>query len=622
MTADIQRILNLIEAPVWIFDFNTSRIRWSNAAACRLWNAQSPEELAAREMAADMSPSVASKLAHYREDLRQEGASFVETWTLYPNDEPFRVKARCRGFGIDDEDPAMLVEVLGEERAVTAENVRSVEAVLHTNVMISLYTADGDWLHGNPAARARFGSWARRLSDRFVDASVSERFLATIRDGGTADVTARVRCTDGIFWHEIEGKWCRDAVTGERAILVSESNVTAAQTARVELERARQEALEATQQKTDFLTTMSHEIRTPINGVIGLTQVLDSKISDPESRAVLAMIADAGESLLKIVNEVLDLSKIEAGQMEFEEIEFVPSDLLRKLGAIHQAKAMANGTALSLKTVGDAAQPRIGDPHRIMQVLNNLVNNAIRFSPDARVAVEIGGTADGPLTLSVSDTGIGMSEEQCARVFDSYVQADRATARQFGGTGLGLPITRGLIEAMGGTIAIQSSLGKGTEIQVSLPLRPSQRIIGPQASKAAAAEQDGKPIRVLAAEDNTTNQMVLRGLLRSMGVSIDIVGSGEEAIDLYKQDDFDLLMLDISMPQLDGIQTLHAIRRYEAERDLLPTPAIAVTANVFQHQVEAYLAAGFHEHLGKPLRTEALRQCIHRTLSSEDGRPE
>jgi len=613
LNVDTAQILEGIETAVWIYDFTAGSIIWSNPAAQRLWEADSAEDLAARDLTADMSASVAAKLQHYREDFRDASASVVETWSFYPKGIPHRVKVKCRGVWLNDDAPAMLVEVIEQERS-EADNTRSVEALLHTTVMISLYSEDGTWLYGNPAARAAFGGGVHGLTERIVPSDAAEAFKAELYDKGSASLTAEVRRSDGVRWHEIVGKLCRDAVTGRRALLISESDVTAVQTARFAHQQAEQAAIEATQQKTEFLTTMSHELRTPINSVLGVTELLDAKLIDPEHRALLDMIKDAGQTLLKTITGILDLSKIEEGQLVLEQIEFRPSDLVPQLRSIHGAAASANETRLTLSTTGSVEQPRLGDPHRIEQVLNNLIGNAIRFTRGGEVLVEIACQTPDALDLKVSDTGLGMTEDQSNRIFEKFAQAETATARTHGGSGLGLAITRGLVEAMGGQITLTSAPNKGTTVTVTLPHVPlAQPSMQAAAMQTAATPPDGQ-IRVLAAEDDRTNQMVLRGLLSTMDIVIDIASSGEEALDHYRAKHYDLLMLDINMTRMDGMQTLQAIRAFEADSGRRETPAIAVTANVFHHQIESYLKAGFQAHLGKPLRSQALADCIDQTL--------
>ncbi|MEO0623519.1 MAG: ATP-binding protein [Pseudomonadota bacterium] len=613
MNVDTAQILEGIETAVWIYDFTAGSIIWSNPAAQRLWEADSAEDLAARDLTADMSESVAAKLQHYREDFRDASASVVETWSFYPKGIPHRVKVKCRGVWLNDDAPAMLVEVIEQERS-EADNTRSVEALLHTTVMISLYSEDGTWLYGNPAARAAFGGGVHGLTERIVPSDAAEAFKAELYDKGSASLTAEVRRSDGVRWHEIVGKLCRDAVTGRRALLISESDVTAVQTARFAHQQAEQAAIEATQQKTEFLTTMSHELRTPINSVLGVTELLDAKLIDPEHRALLDMIKDAGQTLLKTITGILDLSKIEEGQLVLEQIEFRPSDLVPQLRSIHGAAAGANETRLTLSTTGSVEQPRLGDPHRIEQVLNNLIGNAIRFTRGGEVLVEIACQTPDALDLKVSDTGLGMTEDQSNRIFEKFAQAETATARTHGGSGLGLAITRGLVEAMGGQITLTSAPNQGTTVTVTLPHVPLAQSSAPTAAMQTAATPPDGQIRVLAAEDDMTNQMVLRGLLSTIDIVIDIASSGEEALDHYRAKHYDLLMLDINMTRMDGMQTLQAIRAFEADSGRRETPAIAVTANVFHHQIESYLKAGFQAHLGKPLRSQALADCIDQTL--------
>jgi CheY-like chemotaxis protein len=218
------------------------------------------------------------------------------------------------------------------------------------------------------------------------------------------------------------------------------------------------------------------------------------------------------------------------------------------------------------------------------------------------------------VTIEVTDTGIGMTNEQQSRIFDDFVQADASTTRRFGGTGLGMSIVRRLVNAMSGKIDLQSTPGMGTTVRVELPLELGDAKIND--NSARTANRPRFDMRVLAADDTETNRTVLDALLRINGINAEIYGSGEEAIARFRESEFDLLLLDISMPGMDGVQTLHAIRELEAQEGRAEAPAVAVTANAFPHQIASYREAGFNDHLVKPLRSDALIGCIHRVLET------
>ena len=402
------------------------------------------------------------------------------------------------------------------------------------------------------------------------------------------------------------------------------------------LKAERQLAQVANEQKSRFLANMSHEIRTPLNGILGMAQVLRGRIRDPVDADMIATIAQSGDDLLTILNDILDLSKVEAGQMEIIAEPFVPLDLIQRAAKIHRLRAGANGVALDLQAGPELAVLRMGDAQRIMQVLNNLLGNAVKFTERGRIVIRAGVSGAAPaerLWIEVADTGIGMSAAQLARVFDDFVQADDSISRRYGGTGLGLSISRRLVELMGGQIHSDSREGVGTTMRFDLPLprasAPGAEVADAGRSAAMTPPQDGPPIagsgapletlaapgaegpRLLVAEDNLTNQRVIRAMLEGTGYQLQIVDNGRAALDHYlAAEGFDLLIFDIQMPEMDGRSALRAIHDHATRSGRPAPPAIALTANVMAHQVADYHEAGFTAHLAKPLRRGALLALI------------
>lgn len=377
---------------------------------------------------------------------------------------------------------------------------------------------------------------------------------------------------------------------------------------------ATEHAEAANHAKTRFLANMSHELRTPLTGVLGMADLLaDTEVSGTQ-REMIETIRESGEGLLVIVNDILDLAKIEAGKLTLDHQVFAPADMFRRVAALYGPRADAAGLTLELELEPRCRVPRIGDTNRIQQILHNLVGNAIKFTLHGRIRIagRILPDASGEyLEITVSDTGIGMSQDQIAKVFDEFEQAEGSTARRFGGTGLGLSITRRLVALMAGTINLASELGAGTQIIVSLPMNT----VPPPSQKSALVQlpaTDLSGMRVLVADDNQTNQKILATLLGKLGADVTLAKDGHEACQLYEPGAFDMLLLDISMPGLDGIGALDAIRLVETHAKVAPVPALAVTANAMQHQIEAYLSAGFADHVAKPFRKGALAETIVR----------
>ena len=382
-------------------------------------------------------------------------------------------------------------------------------------------------------------------------------------------------------------------------------------------ENALRRAEEASRAKSEFLATMSHEIRTPMNGILALADLLADTAASADQARLVADIRESGEGLLRILGDILDTSKIEAGQLTLEAIPFDPRELARRVEALHGPVARDKG--LALRIAAPEGPMRLADPVRLAQIANNLVSNALKFTEAGSVRVSVHNRADGPLVLAVTDTGIGMSPQEAARAFERFAQADGSITRRYGGTGLGLPIVRDLAKAMGGRVGIRSAPGRGTCLRVVLPLPPAPT------GRAAAAACDAAPgadlagVRVLAADDNRMNRMVLERLLERLGATSTVTASGAEAV-AASAGRFDLLMLDIAMPGMDGVETLRRIREADAARGRVPLPALAVTANVLERQVAGYLEAGFAGHLPKPLRLATLGETGRAALGPRDGR--
>jgi PAS domain S-box-containing protein len=388
-----------------------------------------------------------------------------------------------------------------------------------------------------------------------------------------------------------------------------------------ELYGALRRAEEANAAKSVFLANMSHEIRTPLNGVLGLAELLHEAVSDPEHRRMIGTIRESGEALLGILNDILDLSKIEAGKLSLEEVSFRPSDLARRVEALHCLRAQEKGLSLSVLIGPTADQPRQGDPHRLLQVLHNLVSNAVKFTEEGEVSLTVECRAGQPIVFDLRDTGIGMTQDQANRVFEAFEQADGTVTRRFGGTGLGLSIVRRLVRLMNGEIAVQSAPGRGTHVRLTLPLPVAE--ITPIAEPvtrlpAAVVPGDLAGLRALVADDNATNRLILKAMLGGLGMSCVIVNNGKEAIECWQPDTFDILLLDISMPEVDGITALTSLAARCHEQGTQLPPAVAITANAMAHQVEEYLACGFSAHVAKPFRREDLVDAIQRVARPED----
>lgn len=378
---------------------------------------------------------------------------------------------------------------------------------------------------------------------------------------------------------------------------------------------AKADAEDASRAKSKFLANMSHEIRTPLNGVLGMAELLETTLDQPDQKRMIGIIRRSGEALLNILNDILDMSKIEAGKIEFEDLPFNPMDLAKRIEDQYELRADEKGLDFEVLLGSGSELLRVGDPYRVQQVLHNLVSNAIKFTDQGSVTVKISGKATAPLLIEVRDTGIGMTPEQVARLHDEFSQADSSVTRRFGGTGLGMAITKSLVERMGGKIEVTSAAGRGTAIVVTLPLPLSAATLDKQAKPAEeAVALTG--LRLLAADDNLTNCAVLEMMLTRLGAEVVIVNDGAQAVQAWQPGRFDAILLDIAMPVMDGPTALHEIRALEIQHRAKPVPIIAVTANVMAHQVADYIAAGFDSCIGKPIGAIDLSLAISSLVAS------
>jgi two-component system, sensor histidine kinase len=393
------------------------------------------------------------------------------------------------------------------------------------------------------------------------------------------------------------------------------------------LNKALGEAEAARDAKSNFLSAMSHEIRTPLNGILGMTQALMATDLDNHQNELISVVAGSGEVLLRLLDDVLEMSKIESGKLQLEPVPVNITDVLRTATALFSERAQAKGLVFKTNFDGVAAGWFEADSARLKQVLYNIVSNAVKFTQDGTVSVraETLPNPDGGepvLEICVTDSGIGMSEDAIARLFRPFEQADASTTRRYGGSGLGLSICKSLIEMMRGEILVRSAPGDGSEFTVRIPLLPADTgrtvTAEPSARPTPAVSgdptSDGQTISVLAAEDNLVNQKVLSTLLQPFGFVLTFADNGAFALEAFKARRFDLVLMDLQMPVMSGLESAMAMRAYEADAGLAPTPILALSANAMHHHVREALDAGMNGHVGKPISLPVLLEAISSAL--------
>jgi PAS domain S-box-containing protein len=452
---------------------------------------------------------------------------------------------------------------------------------------------------------------------------------------GRYDIEFRGRDPSGqVRWLEHKGRVFRDASGRATHLMGTLMDVTEKRQAAEALRQARDAAESANRAKSSFLASMSHEIRTPLAAIVGMVELLQQGAVSAEQRGRLQTLGTAAESLLSLISDILDVSKIEADKLELEAKPFGLRALLADIVGVLAVPAQRKGLALKQQIAAEVPGSLVGDTGRLRQVLMNLVGNAIKFTERGEVVVSVSSAAcglagqplEGPakpqaaeanLRFQVRDTGIGIPPDKLQRIFQPFEQADESTTRTHGGTGLGLTISARLVERMGGRLTVCSEVGRGStfSFQIALPVAEDTKT---PAGTAAETAPDGPALRVLLAEDNPINQQVLSLMLGKAGHRVSVVDNGRKALEALERERFDLVLMDVQMPEMDGLRCARLIRAREKAVGG-HVPIVAVTANALQGERQRCLAAGMDDYLTKPVRGQELHALIERLFGRGGG---
>jgi PAS domain S-box-containing protein len=474
----------------------------------------------------------------------------------------------------------------------------------------------------NKSAERIFGYTAEEVIGRHITIiipterlSEEDKILTTLKTGDRVDHFETMRRhKDG---HLIPVSLTVSPIRDLRGNIIGASKVSRDISERV---KAEQTIKESNRKKDEFLANMSHELRTPMNAVIGLSHLLKNMDLPEKAQKFVETLKLSADNLMDLINDLLDFAKIESDSFEIEAVEFNLAEQVEKAISVTNVKAQEKELTLYVNYAASLNRYYMGDPLRIHQVLMNLLSNAVKFTDKGSIEVDISGSTDIAaentlVTIKVSDTGIGIPEDKLQTVFDKFTQADSSITRRYGGSGLGLAISKACVEKMGGVITVDSQLGIGTTFTVALPLANTQKFSSIESFSASAAPI--VPVQnknILLVEDYDPNILVAAAMLEQLGYDYDVAKNGFEALRKFVHGRYDVILMDVQMHELDGLEATRRIRKMEKEKDLSRTPIVAMTAHVREQDKDKCLQAGMDDFIPKPFEPEMLSQKIARYI--------
>ncbi len=525
-----------------------------------------------------------------------------------------------------------MLERLGDREASlkkTMEELRKLHnAVEHSSAVVVITDSKGDIEYVNPKfvevtgyERSEVsGKTPRILKSGEMAGEVYDALWATITSGEEWQGVFHNRKKSGdLYWAAASISPLKDSTGNITHFVGVQEDITPVKLFEQELKNAKEAAESANRAKSDFLASMSHEIRTPMNAIIGMAELLLEGPLDEEQRRYVTTLRNAGDNLLSIINDILDISKIEAGYLELHESVLDIRELVDAVCDTMALRVREKGIALDCRIAPDVPARLTGDAGRLRQVLLNLVGNAVKFTEEGRVTitVEREGSDDEEtvLAFSVSDTGIGIPEDKIPHIFEKFTQADSSTTRRYGGTGLGLTISRRLVELMGGRIWVTSAVGSGSTFFFTASLAPAADGPDNPAPEEDAAATPGvisetRPLAVLLVDDSDDNRLLIQSYLKKTPFKVDMARDGREAVDIFTTSSYDIVLMDIQMPVMDGYEATRQIRQWERSQGRRATPVLALTAYALEEEIRKSYEAGCNGHLTKPVSRSALIDAI------------